>query len=69
MERLLEAGSPCSVPTTEGTCRAMLKRHEAWWTFVQVEGVAPTKNTAERAIRPGVQWRKGSFGNGFGVTH
>jgi len=24
--------------------------------------VEPTNNTAERAIRPGVQWRKGSFG-------
>jgi transposase len=40
----------------------MLKRREALWTFVQVEGVEPTKNTAERAIRPGVQWRKGSLG-------
>jgi transposase len=50
------------VPTTAGTCREMLKRREAWWTFVQVEGVAPTKNTAERSIRPGVPWRQGSFG-------
>src|SRR5262249_5118052 len=32
------------------------------WTFVQVAGVEPTNNTAERAIRPGVLWRKGSFG-------
>ena len=48
--------------TTEGTCREILKRREALWTFVQVEGVEPTNNTAERAIRPGVQWRKGSFG-------
>jgi len=62
VERLLEAGSRCGVPTTEGTCREMLKRREALWTFVQVEGVEPTNNTAERAIRPGVQWRKGSFG-------
>ncbi len=29
---------------------------------MQVEGVEPTNNTAERSIRPGVQWRKGSFG-------
>jgi transposase len=29
---------------------------------VQVEGVEPTNNTAERSIRPGVQWRKSSFG-------
>src|SRR5213082_3221801 len=62
VERLLEAGSQCGVPKTAGTCREMLKRHEALWTFVQVEGVEPTNNTAERSIRPGVQWRKGSFG-------
>ena len=29
---------------------------------MQVEGVDPTNNAAERAIRPGVLWRKGSFG-------
>src|SRR5437763_15835742 len=26
------------------------------------EGVEPTNNAAERSLRPGVQWRKGSFG-------
>jgi transposase len=62
VERLLEAGSRCGMPITAGTCRDMLKRREALWTFVQVEGVEPTKNTAERSIRPGVLWRKGSFG-------
>ena len=62
VERLLEAGSHCGVPKTEGTCRDILKRREALWTFVQVAGVEPTNNTAERSIRPGVLWRKGSFG-------
>ena len=62
VERLLEAGSQCGVPATQGTCRDILKRREALWTFVQVQGVEPTNNTAERAIRPGVQWRKTSFG-------
>jgi transposase len=62
VERLLEAGSPCGVAKTEGTCREILKVHKALWTFVQVAGVEPTNNTAERSIRPGVQWRKGSFG-------
>ncbi len=62
VERLLEAGSQCGAAKTEGTCREILKRREALWTFVQVEGVEPTNNTAERAIRPGVQRRKGSFG-------
>ena len=62
VERLLEKGSQWDVPTTAGTCRDILKRREALWTFVQLEGVAPTNNAAERSIRPGVQWRKGSFG-------
>jgi transposase len=62
VERLLAAGSRCGVPKTEGTCRDILKRRAALWTFVQVDGVEPTNNTAERAIRPGVLWRKGSFG-------
>lgn len=62
VERLLEAGSHCGVPKTAGTCQDILKRREALWTFVQVDGVEPTNNTAERAIRPGVLWRKGSFG-------
>jgi len=62
VEHLLEVGSCCGVPKTAGTCQDILKRREAWWTFVQVEGVEPTNNTAERSIRPGVLWRKGSFG-------
>lgn len=62
VERLVEAGSCCGVPATAGTCREIRKRRQALWTFVQVAGVEPTKNTAERAIRPGVQWRTGSFG-------
>jgi transposase len=32
------------------------------WTFAQVEGVEPTNNAAERALRPAVLWRKGCFG-------
>jgi transposase len=62
VERLLEAGSRCDVPKTAGTCRDILKRREALWTFVQVAGVEPTNNAAERSIRPGVLWRKGSVG-------
>jgi hypothetical protein len=32
------------------------------WTFGEVEGVDPTNNAAERALRPAVIWRKLSFG-------
>jgi transposase len=62
VERQLAAGSRCGVPKTEGVCREILKRRQALWTFVHLEGVEPTNNAAERAIRPGVLWRKGSFG-------
>jgi len=60
--RWLKGGQICGVAKTEGVCREVLKVYEALWTFVRVEGVEPTNNTAERAIRPGVRWRKGSFG-------
>jgi transposase len=62
MERLLAAGQTCGMPKTEGTCREILKLQQALWTFVRHDGVEPTNNAAERAIRPGVLWRKGSFG-------
>ena len=60
--RLLKAGQTCGIAKTEGVCREVLKMYDALWTFVRVEGVEPTNNVAERAIRPGVLWRKGSFG-------
>jgi len=62
VERLLEAGSRSGVPKTAGTCQDILKRRAALWTFGQVAGVEPTNTAAECAIRPGVLWRKGSFG-------
>jgi transposase len=62
IERLLEEGQACGVPKTEGVCREILKRRQALWTFVRHDGVDPTNNAAERAIRPAVLWRKGSFG-------
>jgi transposase len=60
--RLLKAGQTCGVAKTEGVWREVLKVYDSLWTFVRVEGVEPTNNAAERAIRPGVLWRKGSFG-------
>lgn len=62
VEQLLLRGSTCGEAKTEGVCRDLLKRRQALWTFVHLDGVEPTNNAAERAIRPGVLWRKGSFG-------
>ena len=44
-------------------CRELTKWWPALWTFAWVEGVEPTNNRAERALRPAVLWRKGSFGS------
>lgn len=45
-----------------GMCKE-LDRHRDWlWTFVEVKGIEPTNNTAERALRPAVIYRKLSFG-------
>jgi hypothetical protein len=62
VERWLEAGQTWGVPKTDGTGREIFKRRQALWTFVRHEGVEPTHHVAERAIRPGVLGRTGSFG-------
>ena len=43
-------------------CRELIQLWDALWTFVEVEGIEPTNNAAERALRPAVLWRKGSYG-------
>jgi transposase len=48
---------------TVRTCRNLLKLESALWLFVREEGVEPTNNAAERAIRPAVIWRRTSFGS------
>ncbi len=45
-----------------GMCRELYKHREWLWTFVDVQGIEPTNNTAERALRPAVIYRKLSFG-------
>jgi transposase len=47
---------------TARTCAELLKLEQALWTFVRVEGVEPTNNSSERAVRHGVLWRKVSYG-------
>lgn len=45
-----------------GKCRKILKCRKWLWTFVDHNSVEPTNNLAERDVRQGVLWRKGSFG-------
>jgi transposase len=42
---------------------ALFEHNERLFTFIEREGVEPTNNRVERALRTGVQWRKICFGN------
>ncbi len=43
--------------------RALFQHNEKFFAFIKHEGVEPTSNSAERALRCAVQWRKTSFGS------
>jgi transposase len=59
---LLQQGARGRDPHTARFCRGLLDRYDALWTFTQIAGVPATNNTAERALRHGVMWRKTSYG-------
>jgi transposase len=61
--RLLGGGRENSDRKAQALCRELRKWWPALWTFAGVEGVEPTNNVSERALRPAVLWRKGSFGS------
>jgi transposase len=42
---------------------ALFAHNERLFVFLEHEGVEPTNNSVERALRTGVQWRKICFGN------
>jgi transposase len=58
----LKDGEACGCPKTAGTCRELIAHERKLWTFVWREGIEPTNNAAERALRHAVLWRKGSGG-------
>lgn len=57
----IEAGQQ-QMNTLGSLCCDLAPRFSALWTFLDVEGLEPTNNAAERALRPAVLWRKGCFG-------
>jgi transposase len=64
LHQLLKAASPKSRRTRwhRRFANNVLKVWPALWTFVAVEGVEPTNNPAERALRSPVIHRKASLG-------
>jgi transposase len=62
VKHALEAGQSCGCVKTAATCFEILKVEEGLWTFVRVEGIEPTNNASERALRHAVIWRRISGG-------
>jgi len=58
----LERGSRCACDKTAATCGELLRLWDCLWTFTRVDGVEPTNNAAERALRHAVIWRRISGG-------
>ena len=63
VHNLLQIGTFLKAAKTRNTCRNILKVEMALWTFVDQEGIEPTNNVAERALRRSVIWRRRSFGS------
>lgn len=71
MARLLQMGArlldveeqPEQHKKTARTCAKVLSKFDCLWVFAYVEGVEPTNNSSEQAIRPAVRWRRVSFGS------
>jgi transposase len=62
VRQALSRGAACASGKTAATCRSLLGGEEHLWTFLRVQGIEPTNNAAERALRHAVLWRKSSGG-------
>lgn len=62
LRELLEQGTRGRDPQAARFCTGLLERYDALWTFTRIAGVPATNNTAERALRHAVMWRKTSYG-------
>jgi transposase len=61
-DALLLRGVYSGNATFAGMCTELHNHREWLWTFVEHQGIEPTNNASERALRHGVIWRKLSFG-------
>jgi transposase len=61
--RLLGRGEDSPDRKAAAQWRQLRKWWAALWSFARVDGVEPTNNAAERALRPAVLRRAGSFGS------
>lgn len=61
-EAALERAVASGLARLAGSCADMLEHRAALWTFVEMPGVDPTNNHAERELRAFVLWRRRCFG-------
>lgn len=62
LSKLLQKGIASSHPRVRALCKTLTAHEQSLWTFASRQGVEPTNNAAERALRRAVIWRKTSFG-------
>jgi transposase len=62
IDALLLRGACSDNARLRGMCGPLYDYRDRLWTFLEVEGVEPTNNASERALRHAVIWRKLSFG-------
>jgi transposase len=62
IDALLLRGAFSASARLRGMCNPLYDHRDRLWTFLEVEGVEPTNNASERALRHAVIWRKLSFG-------
>lgn len=62
IEQLLKRGAASGHKLFAGTCRELFEHRTRLWAFLKHDGVEPTNNASERALRHAVIWRKLSFG-------
>jgi len=62
-ERTLRRAIEADIKGLSGSCADIWEHRKALWTFIEVDGVEPTNNHAERELRRFVLWRKRSFGS------
>ncbi|MEO6810354.1 MAG: IS66 family transposase [Isosphaeraceae bacterium] len=62
IEWLLLRGAFSESRRLRGMCQELSNHREWLWAFVEHDGIEPTNNASERALRHGVIWRKLSFG-------
>jgi transposase len=62
VDALLLRGAYSGNRRLTGMCDELTKHGKWLWTFLEIDGVQPTNNASERALRHAVIWRKLSFG-------